>query len=233
MKRINVEASDGGQSAANDINNAPEAQTQINQSIVYLHGSQPPREQSGKEARPLVSAQRRQLNQLVKEVAETTGDDPREVWSAIHRIAMVESIDQITAEQFTDCENHLQGRLAEAKEVSECSRLAGRILRLDNARRQKAEAHAMSLYGTSRFVSLNRDQLLTVLREVSSPQEVTCEHDCTACRQTQREEFERAAIEHEKAMAKARHSARWRGWLHVAIAIVAGYFAGQAVAMLR
>ncbi|WP_334467808.1 hypothetical protein [Arsenophonus sp. PmNCSU2021_1] len=69
-----------------------------------------------KDVRLLVSAQRKKLNELVKEVAENCGEEKFIIWQKVHAESGVNNINQITINQYHPIIDYLEGLLDDFKE---------------------------------------------------------------------------------------------------------------------
>ncbi|HGJ5879089.1 MAG TPA: hypothetical protein ACHBZ9_08470 [Arsenophonus nasoniae] len=69
-----------------------------------------------KDVRLLVSAQRKKLNELVKEVAENCGEEKFIIWQKVHAESGVNNINEITINQYHPIIDYLEGLLDDFKE---------------------------------------------------------------------------------------------------------------------
>ncbi|WP_025132164.1 hypothetical protein [Pseudomonas sp. PH1b] len=116
------------------------------------------------EPRFLVSAQRKELHEL-RAKCEELGDDPRDVWRAVHAQLAVTSVSEITAEQFVDARKVIQARLESLQEEADKRRLVGKILRAVAEKDAKAEMNSFCdrTFGRTHLGSLKRSELQVVL----------------------------------------------------------------------
>lgn len=69
-----------------------------------------------KDVRLLVSAQRKKLNELVKEVAENCGEEKFIIWQKVHAESGVNNINEITINQYHPIIDYLENLLDDFKE---------------------------------------------------------------------------------------------------------------------
>lgn len=117
------------------------------------------------ESEPLVLAQRKQLNQLAKDVAEASNKEGYIVWQRIHAVAGVNSIKEITREQFPVVIDLLQNELAQLKDASACKALIHQIFKKspDDGVRQALYQYCDISFGSRRLSSLTKAQLQQAL----------------------------------------------------------------------
>ncbi|OLF53780.1 hypothetical protein [Pseudomonas chlororaphis] len=121
------------------------------------------------EARFLVSAQRKELHEL-RAKCEELGDDPRDVWRRVHAQLGVNTISEITAEQFVDARNVMQTRLELLQEEADKRRLVGKVLRAVAEKDAKVEMNTFCElnFGRTQLKNLQKPQLQKVLEFVLS-----------------------------------------------------------------
>lgn len=142
-----------GQAAAGDINNYG-----INISLADADKA---------ESRSLVTAQRKELHEL-RAKCEELGDDPRDVWRAVHAHLGVTSINEITADQFSDAREVMRRRLENLREDADKRRLVGKVLRAAVEKDAKAEMNTFCdlSFGRTQLKELEKFQLQKTLEFV-------------------------------------------------------------------
>lgn len=115
--------------------------------------------------RPLVPAQRRQLNQLVKSIAEISGEDGSIVWPRVHATLGVISIEEITISQYSAAEGYLQAQLDKHREQNDCKSLVHQLLKQTTETRQREALleFCRIQFGSAKLVELNKSQLQQAL----------------------------------------------------------------------
>lgn len=113
------------------------------------------------DLRPLVSAQRSQLNQLVKDIAEAGHEDVRFVWRRLHAELGVNSIEEITISQYSTALSFLNALHDRCREKDTNKKLVSQLLRStqQNELREQLTRFCHINFGTSRLVDLTRYQL--------------------------------------------------------------------------
>lgn len=111
--------------------------------------------------RLLVPAQRKQLNQLVKEVTEISGEEGFVIWQRVHAEIGVKSIDEITVNQYQTSLNYLQAMLDKHRESGACKALMHQLLKKtpNNNDRQKLYEYCHIAFGTRHLAELTKSQL--------------------------------------------------------------------------
>ena len=119
------------------------------------------------ESRSLVSAQRKELHDL-RAQCEELGDDPRDVWRMVHAHLGVTSVNEITADQFSEAREVMQKRLERLKEEADKRRLVGKVLRAVAEKDAKAEMNTFCevSFGRTQLNSLEKMQLQKTLEFV-------------------------------------------------------------------
>lgn len=142
-----------GQVAAGDINN-------LGLSIKLANADKA-------ESRNLVAAQRQELHEL-RAKCEELGDDPWDVWRAVHAQLGVTTISEITAEQFVDARNVMRTRLELLQEEADKRRLVGKVLRVVAEKDARTEMNNFCelSFGRTQLKNLQKSQLQQTLEFV-------------------------------------------------------------------
>lgn len=113
------------------------------------------------DSRLLVPAQRKQLNQLVKEVADISSEEGFVIWQRVHAEIGVKSIEEITVSQYQTALNYLQAMLDRHRESGACKALMHQLLKKtpDNNDRQKLYEYCHIAFGTRHLADLTKSQL--------------------------------------------------------------------------
>lgn len=113
------------------------------------------------DLRPLVSAQRSQLNQLVKDIAEAGREDVRFVWRRLHAELGVNGIEEITISQYSTALSFLNALHERSRERDANKKLVSQLLRStqQNELREQLTQYCHVNFGTSRLIDLTRPQL--------------------------------------------------------------------------
>ncbi|MEI7143192.1 hypothetical protein WCT84_06335 [Pectobacterium brasiliense] len=113
------------------------------------------------DLRPLVSAQRSQLNQLVKDIAEAGREDVRFVWRRLHAELGVNGIEEITISQYSTALSFLNALHDRSREKDANKKLVSQLLRStqQNELREQLTRFCHINFGTSRLIDLTRPQL--------------------------------------------------------------------------
>lgn len=118
--------------------------------------------------RPLVKAQRKELNALVANVSATCGEEAYLIWHKVHAEIGISSIDEMTANQYHTAISFLQAMLDKFKD-SDSSKILVHLL-LKNTEnddsRQKLISYCHINFGTGRLNDLTRPQLQQALKWV-------------------------------------------------------------------
>ncbi|MHC9057767.1 hypothetical protein [Pantoea sp. y20] len=117
------------------------------------------------ETRLLVPAQRKQLNQLVKEITEASNDEGFVIWQRVHAEISVTSIEEITVDQYPLALNFLQSALDRLRDASDCKSLMHQLLKKtpDNRQRQRLYEYCDISFGTRHLSDLAKSQLQQAL----------------------------------------------------------------------
>lgn len=117
--------------------------------------------QTKEDLRPLVSAQRSQLNQLVKDIAEAGREDVRFVWRRLHAELGVNSIEEITVSQYSTALSFLNALHDRSREKDANNMLVHQLLKNTQQieLRDQLTRFCHINFGTSRLVDLTRPQL--------------------------------------------------------------------------
>lgn len=121
------------------------------------------------ETRVLVSAQRQELHEL-RAKCEELGDDPRDVWRAVHAQLGVTTISEITTERFIEARDAIQARLESLQEEADKRRLVGKVLRAVAEKDAKVELNNFCElnFGRTQLKGLQKVQLQKALEFVQS-----------------------------------------------------------------
>lgn len=117
------------------------------------------------ETRPLVPAQRKQLNQLVKEIAEASNEEGFVIWQRVHAEVSVKSIEEITVDQYPHALSYLQSALDRLRDCSDCKSLMHQLLKKtpENCERQRLYEYCDISFGTRHLSDLAKSQLQQAL----------------------------------------------------------------------
>ncbi|HFV9258215.1 TPA: hypothetical protein ACIAID_004103 [Enterobacter hormaechei subsp. steigerwaltii] len=117
------------------------------------------------DERPLVKAQRKELNALVAAVSETSNSEAYEVWQKVHAEIGVSSIEEMTVNQYQTAVSYLQAMADRGKDKDASKALVSLLLRnsTDNDLRQKLIRFCHVNFGTGRLNDLTRPQLQMAL----------------------------------------------------------------------
>ncbi len=127
------------------------------------------------EKRPLVKAQRKELNALVAAIAEAGNDEAFVIWQKVHAEVGVSSIEDMTVNQYQTALSFLQAILDRCKEKDASKALVSLLLRNseDNDIRQKLIRYCHINFGTGRLNDLTRNQLQLALSWLDQPSQET------------------------------------------------------------
>lgn len=139
---------------------------------------------TGEDERPLVKAQRKELNKLVSAVAETIEEEAFVIWQKVHAEIGVASIEDMTINQYHTAVSFLHAMLERSKEKDASKALVSLLLRNSTNPdiRQNLIHYCHVNFGTGRFNDLTRSQLqmalawldqITQTKTTSSPQNNT------------------------------------------------------------
>lgn len=137
---------------------------------------------SGNEdKRPLVKAQRKELNCLVAAIAEAGDSEAFVVWQKVHAEVGVSSIDDMTINQYQAAVSFLQAMLDRHKEKDASKALVSLLLRNseDNEVRQKLIRYCNINYGTGRLNDLTLSQLQLALSWLDQQSQTTNQDQVT------------------------------------------------------
>ncbi|EOC9629152.1 TPA: hypothetical protein QHX51_000120 [Enterobacter asburiae] len=117
------------------------------------------------DERPLVKAQRKELNALVAAVSEISNSEAYEVWQKVHAEIGVSSIEEMTVNQYQTAVSYLQAMADRGKDKDASKALVSLLLRnsTDNDLRQKLIRFCHVNFGTGRLNDLTRPQLQMAL----------------------------------------------------------------------
>lgn len=117
------------------------------------------------DRRPLVKAQRKELNSLVSAVAELSSKEAFIIWQKVHAEIGVSTIDDMTVSQYQAAVSYLQAMLDRCKEQDASKVLVSLLLRnsQDGDDRQKLIRYCNIQFGTGRLNDLTRPQLQMAL----------------------------------------------------------------------
>ncbi|HAT2179885.1 TPA: hypothetical protein I8167_004020 [Raoultella ornithinolytica] len=117
------------------------------------------------DERPLVKAQRKELNTLVAMVSATCGDEAYEIWQKLHAEIGVSSIEEMTVNQYQTAISFLQAMIGRGKDKDASRALVSLLLRNseDGELRQKLIRYCHVNFGTGRLNDLTRSQLQIAL----------------------------------------------------------------------
>lgn len=117
------------------------------------------------DERPLVKAQRKELNTLVATVSATCGGEAYEIWQKVHAEIGVSSIEEMTANQYQTAISFLQAMIGRGKDKDASKALVSLLLRNseDSELRQKLIRYCHVNFGTGRLNDLTRAQLQMAL----------------------------------------------------------------------
>ncbi|STT15908.1 flagella biosynthesis regulator [Klebsiella pneumoniae] len=113
------------------------------------------------DERPLVKAQRKELNTLVATVSATCGGEAYEIWQKLHAEIGVSSIEEMTVNQYQTAISYLQAMIERIKDRDASKVLVSLLLRNseDSELRQKLIRYCHVNFGTGRLNDLTRSQL--------------------------------------------------------------------------
>ncbi|EPP4621847.1 hypothetical protein ACUSMK_003195 [Escherichia albertii] len=117
------------------------------------------------DERPLVKAQRRQLNLLIDKIVDVSKEESFVVWRKLHAEIGVDSIDNMTVNQYPTAVSFLNAMLDRHKDHDACKSLVRLLLRNseNNEVRQKLLRYCHINFGTGRLNDLTRSQLQMAL----------------------------------------------------------------------
>ncbi|HGY8622445.1 TPA: hypothetical protein ACNTUM_001685, partial [Escherichia coli] len=115
--------------------------------------------------RPLLKAQRKELNSLVAAIAEASNTEAFIIWQKVHAEIGVAGIDDMTVNQYKTAESFLHAMLERCKDHDACKTLVSLLLRNseDCGLRQKLLRYCHINFGTGRLNDLTRSQLQSAL----------------------------------------------------------------------
>ncbi|WP_046852151.1 membrane protein [Raoultella planticola] len=117
------------------------------------------------DERPLVKAQRKELNALVATVSATCGGEVYEIWQKVHAEIGVSSIEEMTVNQYQTAISFLQAMIGRGKDKDASKALVSLLLRNseDSELRQRLIRYCHVNFGTGRLNDLTRAQLQMTL----------------------------------------------------------------------
>ncbi|HGV3470639.1 MAG: hypothetical protein E6280_18145 [Klebsiella sp.] len=117
------------------------------------------------DERPLVKAQRKELNTLVATVSATCGGEAYEIWQKVHAEIGVSSIEEMTVNQYQTAISFLQAMIGRGKDKDASKALVSLLLRNseDGELRQRLIRYCHVNFGTGRLNDLTRSQLQIAL----------------------------------------------------------------------
>lgn len=117
------------------------------------------------DERPLVKAQRHQLNLLIDKIVDVSKEESFVVWRKLHAEIGVDSIDNMTVNQYSTAVSFLNAMLERCKDHDACKSLVSLLLRNSetNEVRQKLLRYCHINFGTGRLNDLTRSQLQMAL----------------------------------------------------------------------
>lgn len=127
------------------------------------------------DRRPLVKAQRKELNALVATVSTTCGGEAYEIWQKVHAEIGVSSIEEMTSNQYQTAISFLQAMIERGKDKDASKALVSLLLRNseDSELRQKLIRYCHVNFGTGRLNDLTRSQLQMALSWLDQQSQVT------------------------------------------------------------
>lgn len=127
------------------------------------------------DKRPLVKAQRKELNALVATVSTTCGSEAYEIWQKVHAEIGVSSIEEMTSNQYQTAISFLQAMIERGKDKDASKALVSLLLRNseDSELRQKLIHYCHVNFGTGRLNDLTRSQLQMALSWLDQQSPVT------------------------------------------------------------
>ncbi|WP_199637243.1 hypothetical protein JEM67_10455 [Serratia sp. PAMC26656] len=134
------------------------------------------------DKRPLVKAQRKELNRLVAAIAEAGDNEAFVVWQKVHAEVGVGSIEDMTINQYQAAVSFLQAMLDRYKEKDASKAMVSLLLRNseDNEVRQKLIRYCNINFGTGRLNDLTRSQLQLALSWLEQQSQTTYLDQVTA-----------------------------------------------------
>lgn len=117
------------------------------------------------DERPLVKAQRHHLNLLIDKIVDVSKEESFVVWRKLHAEIGVDSIDNMTVNQYPTAVSFLNAMLDRHKDHDACKSLVSLLLRnsKNNEVRQKLLRYCHINFGTGRLNDLTRSQLQSAL----------------------------------------------------------------------
>ncbi|WP_127959988.1 hypothetical protein [Serratia microhaemolytica] len=119
------------------------------------------------EIRPLVPAQRKELNDLVIAIAKESGKEPFLIWQKVHAEIGVNSIKNMTSNHYQGAWSFLNQMLEHCKEKGNTKALVRLLLRNSEGEegqlRKKLTHYCCVSFGSGRFNDLTRIQLQQAL----------------------------------------------------------------------
>lgn len=136
------------------------------------------------DLRPLVNAQRSQLNQLVKNIAEVGREEARFIWRRLHAELGVNGIEEITISQYSTALSFLNALHDRSREKDTNNVLVHQLLKNTQQKelREKLTRFCHINFGTSRLVDLTRPQLQQTMEWLDDRQGGTLNRSATKVR---------------------------------------------------
>lgn len=126
------------------------------------------------DARPIVPAQRKALNNLISDIEGYCDLTARDIWLSLHAQLGVSSINEIMICQYEKAESFLKKNLHEVMEKDTCKRLMHYILKEianKNELKNKMNRYCQEQFGTSDLKTINKEQLQKVLSYIRNEAE--------------------------------------------------------------
>jgi hypothetical protein len=116
------------------------------------------------DVQPLVPAQRQQLNSQIRAAAAALREEPQLIWRHVHAALGVESISDITRDQYSLAQQAVSEYLDKGKQYAACQKLVGQVLRLaaDKGIQEPMENFCLGAFGMDRLKELGREELAQV-----------------------------------------------------------------------
>lgn len=134
------------------------------------------------DIRPLVKAQRKELNCLVAAITESGDNEAFVIWQKVHAEIGVSSIEDMTINQYHAALSFLQAMLDRLKEKDASKALVSLLLRNseDDEIRQKLIRYCHINFGTGRLNNLTRPQLQLALSWLDQNAEITAQDNSSS-----------------------------------------------------
>lgn len=130
------------------------------------------------DERPLVKAQRKELNTLVATASATCGDEAYEIWQKVHAEIGVSGIEEMTVNQYQIAISFLQAMIGRGKDKDASKALVSLLLRNSEGGdlRQKLIRYCHVNFGTGRLTDLTRPQLQMALSWLDQQTQTAVSH---------------------------------------------------------